>query len=164
MGSGLEHVGGGGAAPSEGEEDSEGAVDAAGEEHACGEPLLGEEDEGGEAEGRLFDDGGEHERAVTDGVARDDEKRQLPGDGHSHEAIKELRVRDGRRVGCADLLFQKILRHQDEQAVDASETEGPAREGHGDGIVQKLDFRFAVSAMYILTDNGGFVDYLYMTF
>src|SRR5262245_52874745 len=46
-------------------------------------------------------------------------ERDLPGDRHPEEAVEVLRVRDGRRVIMAHLLFQEVLRDEHRQAVDA---------------------------------------------
>src|SRR5690606_17851369 len=92
---------------------------------------------GGDAEGELLDHADQHQRPVTQRVAGDQQKGQLPGQRHADEAVVVDRVGDGRRVVDADLRLHEIAGGKYKQAVDAGkgkEITGKAQGWmHGDG-------------------------------
>src|SRR5262245_47351908 len=61
----------------------------------------------------------QHQRAVLDRIASDQEKEQVPDQSQADEAIEVIGMGDRRRHLLTDLLLEKVQRSEDEDAVDA---------------------------------------------
>src|SRR4051812_47452284 len=83
--------------------------------HRAGGATADERGDGGEAEGRLLQPGGDHEGAEAGRIRGDDQERHLPRDAHADEAVEELGVGDGGRLVPPDPRFQEIYGEESDQ-------------------------------------------------
>ena len=84
----------------------------------------------GDNAGEFLEDARKHHDPIPDGVGREDEEQDLPREGDSNETVEILGMGDGGRKVEPDLLFHEVVRGNDQDAVDAGETEHPLCELH----------------------------------
>jgi hypothetical protein len=87
------------------EQDAEREVDRGEAAQRCGRTAVGEQYGDGRGEGKLFEHAGNDQRAIAARIGGDDQKRNLPGESDTDEAVEVLRVRDRGRIVVADASF-----------------------------------------------------------
>src|SRR5262249_28123872 len=71
-------------------------------------------------------------RTKTNWIARNQNKRELPGQRDAEERVIELRMSDGRRKVAARLSLEKKLRQDRKEPVQRGDPENTRREGGHD--------------------------------
>lgn len=114
----------------EDEEDAEGKVDGGEEEVVGVGAMLRDENDDRNGVSEFFEDGGNHDGAKADGIGCDQQKRDLPDEGETGEAVIESGMRDRRRILRADALEKEVERRDEEQSPDAGDREDDFCEFH----------------------------------
>src|SRR5436190_1157050 len=93
--------------------------------------MLNEQNRRSSRETELLEHAGQHYRAILPRILGDNQKRELPGEPDTDEAVKKLRMRNCRRIFQAEFLFDEILRRKDDDSVNPGDSKHPASKFHG---------------------------------
>jgi D-aminoacyl-tRNA deacylase len=102
--------------------------------------LLNQNDDGNRI-AEFFHHRRNHQKPIAYRISGNHEKRKLPGQGGTDEAVIKTRMRDGRRVHPADEVKHKVERSQRQQAPPASNTKYNFCKFHGNDFVWSVVLR-----------------------
>ena len=68
-----------------------------------------------------------HQRPITQWIARDDKKCDLPRERKAHESVVQQGMRDRWRLPLADQIFEKVQRRDLDQPGDPRQKKYPTR-------------------------------------